>query len=275
MFASFLLALREGLEAALIIGIVLGALHKMNRSQFSPVIWRGVISAVVVSLLAGLALNAVGAELEGKAEEIFEGAAMLLAAGILTWMIFWMRRQAGTLKQELETNVRRAAMKTGGRALFALAFLAVAREGFELVLFLVAARLASDALGTLIGAIVGLAAAAGLGWILFASTRRLNLKRFFQVTNVLLILFAAGLVAHGVHEFNEAGVIPSVVEHVWDINPILPDKLPAGLLLSALFGYNGNPSLTEILAYLGYFALLALGIQRFSRPSYSTQPVGD
>ena len=152
MFPSFLLSLREGLEAALIIGIVLGALRQMKRSDLKPAIWLGAGSAVVVSLLGAVALTLVGAEFEGRAEEIFEGVAMLLAAGILTWMIFWMRGHARTIKQDLETDVRRATLGTGAKALFALAFFSVAREGLELALFLVAASAATDTLQTIIGA---------------------------------------------------------------------------------------------------------------------------
>ena len=266
MLPSFLLALREGLEAALIIGIVLGALRKINRQHLYPVVWSGAGLAALVSIAAALVLNYLGAEFEGKAEEIFEGAAMVLAAGLLTWMIFWMQRQSRSVKKELEAGVWRATIQTGQKALFLLAFLAVAREGLELALFLVATRFTSDAFQTLIGATIGLATAAILGWVLFATTRRLSLQRFFQATNVLLILFAAGLVAHGVHEFNEAGLIPAVVEHLWNADFILSEQSVPGQVLKALFGYNSSPSLTEVLAYLGYFALLAFGIRRAAGP---------
>lgn len=266
MLASFLLSLREGIEAALIIGIVLGALRKLNRSEMAPAVWYGAISALAVSLLTGILLTAFGLSLEGAAEEIFEGIAMLLAAAVLTWMIFWMNRQARSIKGELEAGVNRATSTGGTRALFSLAFLAVVREGIELALFLTAATFASDVQSTLLGALLGMGAAVFLGWGLFASTRRLNLRRFFQVTGVLLILFAAGLVAHGVHEFNEVGWIPSVVEHVWDVNPIIDENSTPGLLLKALFGYNGNPSLTEVLAYLAYYVVIFFGLRWINRP---------
>jgi len=265
MLASFLLSLREGIEAALIIGIVLGALRKLNRSEMQPAVWYGAISAVVVSLLTGIVLTAFGLSLEGAAEQIFEGIAMLLAAAVLTWMIFWMNRQARSIKGELEAGVNRATSTGGTRALFSLAFLAVVREGIELALFLTAATFASDVQSTLLGTLLGLGAAILLGWGLFASTRRLNLHRFFQVTGVLLILFAAGLVAHGVHEFNEVGWIPSVVEHVWDTNPIIDENSTLGLMLKALFGYNGNPSLTEVIAYLLYYVTIFLGLRWINR----------
>ena len=252
MLASVLLSLREGLEAALIIGIVLGVLLKLGRDDLNKQVWSGAGFAVLASLLVAIMLNMLGMEFEGSGEAIFEGIAMLLAAGVLTWMIFWMHNTAGNLKQEIETQTRDAVHGKGGRALFILAFLAVFREGVELALFLLAAQQASSPLQTLAGALLGLTGAAVLGWVLFNSTRKLNLRGFFQVTNVLLIIFAAGLVAHGVHELNEAGIIPSVIEHVWDVNHILDENSQIGLLLKALVGYNGNPSLTEVIAYLAY-----------------------
>ncbi len=256
MLASFLLSLREGLEAALIIGIVLGVLVKLKRTNLNGVVWRGVGLAALLSLLAAIALNLLGMEFEGKGEEIFEGVAMLLAAGVLTWMIFWMQKHGGTLKNEIEAQTNQAALGNGQKALFALAFLAVFREGIELALFLLAARLTSSPLQTVLGALLGLIGAAILGWILFTSTMKLSLHNFFGATNILLIIFAAGLVGLGVHEFNEAGVIPSVIEHVWDVNGVLSDKSEMGLILKALVGYNGNPSLTEVGAYISYLAVL-------------------
>ncbi|GAF72947.1 unnamed protein product, partial [marine sediment metagenome] len=209
-----------------------------------------------LSFAAGLGLNYLGMEFEGQFEEVFEGIAMLLAAAILTWMILWMQRKGGEIQQDIETRTAHATLNQGGSAILILAFLAVFREGIELALFLMAARMASDPISVLIGATLGLGGAILLGWMIFATTRRLNLRHFFQITNVLLLLFAAGLVAHGVHEFNEAGWVPSIVENVWDINHLLSDKSEIGGILKALFGYNGNPSLTEVIAYLGYFTIL-------------------
>jgi high-affinity iron transporter len=255
MIPSFLLALREGLEAALIIGIVLGVLRKINRPELIPAVWRGTAAAVLMSLIAALALNMAGAKFEGVAEEAFEGVAMLLAAAVLTWVIIWMRRQGRTMTKDIESRAT-AAAGGSGKALFALAFLAVFREGIELALFLLAARFASSPMQTLLGTLLGLAGAVALGWLLFAASYRFSLQRFFQITNILLILFAAGLVGLGVHELNEAGWIPSVIEHVWDINYILSDKSESGEILKVILGYNGNPSLTEVIAYIGYYVFL-------------------
>lgn len=273
MLPAFLLSLREGLEAALIIGIVLGALRKINRPDLKPAVWLGVILAALVSLLTGGLLTALGVSLEGQAEKLFEGLTMLLAAGVLTWMIFWMNQQGRSLNSELESGVRRAAaVGASRRVLFGLAFLAVAREGVELALFLTAAAFALESGGALPGALLGLTVSFLLGWLLFSAMLRLDLRRFFQMTSILLILFAAGLVAHGIHEFNEAGWIPPIVEQVWDVNPWLDENSTAGSILKALFGYNGNPSLTEVLAYLTYFGLAALGLQQQKRTATRVLP---
>ena len=263
MLPAFLLALREGLEAALIVGIVLGALRKVGQSRQQTAIWQGVAAALGVSVAAALLLYGIGVELEGPAEQIFEGVTMLLAAGILTWMIFWMQTQGRRINRELETGVRQAIVGMGSHwALFSLAFVAVVREGIETALFLTAATFTAGGPATLLGALLGLIGAAGLGYVLFATTRQLNVKRFFRVTSVLLILFAAGLVAHSIHEFNEVGWIPAVVEHVWDSNWLVDEGSALGQVLKALFGYNGNPSLTEVLGYIVYWLALVFGVRR-------------
>lgn len=265
MLPTYLLSLREGLEAALIIGIVLGAVSKIRRNDLSPAVWLGTLSAVAVSILTAVLLTSFGMSLEERAEQIFEGITMLIAAGILTWMIFWMGRQARFLKSELEAGINKAASSTGRSAVFWVAFLAVVREGIELAIFVTAAFFAGDQsqistniIQTLAGTILGLGTAALLGWSLFATTVRLDLRRFFQVTGILLILFAAGLVAHGVHEFNEVGWVPAIVEHVWDVNMIIDEDSLGGQLLKTLFGYNGNPSLTEMIAYFVYLITVSI-----------------
>ena len=263
MVSSYLLSLREGLEAALIIGIVLGALRKIRRTDLAPALWLGTLAAIGVSVLTAVLLTLFGLSLEGTAEKIYEGVTMFLAAGILTWMIFWMSGQARHLKGELEDGVNKAAASTGKRSIFWLAFVAVVREGVELALFITAAffagnseQVGTNTIQTLAGVVLGLGTAVLLGWSLFATTVRLDLRRFFQVTGLLLILFAAGLVAHGVHEFNEINWIPSIVEHVWDVNSIIDETSVFGVLLKTLFGYNGNPSLTEMIGYFGYLIIV-------------------
>jgi high-affinity iron transporter len=261
MLPTYLLSLREGLEAALIIGIVLGAVSKIRRNDLASTVWLGALSAIAVSILTAIVLTSFGMSLEDPGEAIFEGITMLIAAGILTWMIFWMGKQARFLKSELEAGVNKAAASAGKSAVFWLAFVAVVREGIELALFITAAFFAGSKAGvngeiiqTLVGTILGIGTAALLSWTLFATTVRLDLRKFFQVTGLLLILFAAGLIAHGVHEFNEVGWIPSVIEHVWNLDAVLSQSSLLGQLLQTLFGYNSSPSLTEALVYVAYIA---------------------
>jgi high-affinity iron transporter len=211
-----------------------------------------VVSASIVSLLAALLLRLVDQELKGTAEQIFEGVTFLLAAGVLTWMIFWMRRQAGNIKSDLEGKVSRASRGQGGGALYFLAFIAVLREGIELALYLTASSLTSTGIQTVRGTSIGLLGAGLLGYLLYTTTLKLNLQRFFQVTSVILILFAAGLIAHSVAEFNQAGIIPAVISPIWNLNPLLNDQSIVGILASTLFGYHGSPSLTEAVSYAVY-----------------------
>ena len=278
MLPSYLLSLREGLEAALIIGIVLSALQKIRRTDLAPMLWYGTLAAVGVSILTAIMLTIFGLSLEGSAEQIYEGITMFIAAGLLTWMIFWMGKQARTLKTELEADVNKAAASTNKRALFWMAFVAVVREGVELAFFITAAFFAgstenagANTVQTLAGVVLGLGTAILLGWSLFATTVRLDLRRFFQVTGFILILFAGGLVAHGIHEFNEVGWIPNVIEHVWDVNALIDENSVFGLLLKALFGYNGNPSLTEIVGYFTYLIIVVILFQRSNTVKQDTK----
>ncbi|MBA4383542.1 MAG: iron permease [Anaerolinea sp.] len=258
MLPGYLLALREGLEAALIIGIVFSVLAKMEQKEFGRTVWLGVFTAIFVSLATALILNRIGMAFEGRGEQIFEGTAMFLAAAILTWMVFWMRKQSNVIKNKIELKVEKSIEGQGKGAIFLLAFLAVVREGIELVLFLLAIRLDTDPFQQLLGAIFGLASAVLVGMILFSSTRKLSLTHFFRATNFLLALFAAGLVGLGVHELNELGWVPAVIEHVWNLNSILPDQSTLGQLLKAMVGYKSSPSLSMVIGYFGYFVLLAV-----------------
>jgi high-affinity iron transporter len=193
MFSSFLLSLREGIEAALVIGIVLAVLNKLNRRDLKPAAWGGVVTAVLLSLGAAFILIRLSISFEGQAEQFFEGLAMLSAAALLTWMIFWMRDHASSLSTELEVRTAGALGRRDRPAVFFLVFFSVFREGLELALFLLAAHLAEGGQNQAIGALLGLLLSAAASWLLFSLSRKLNLRRFFQVTNFLLILFAAGL----------------------------------------------------------------------------------
>lgn len=258
MAAILLITLREGLEAALIVGIVLSVLQRLGkRGREGPVwVWGGVAGAVGASLGVALVLRTLGLALEGRAEELFEGLVMFLAAGVLTWMIFWMQRQGHQVERSLEGSARRAALSGSRWGLFALAFVAVVREGIETVLFLAAATKGTAPLMAFLAGAAGLGMAAALGWFIFVAGKRLNLRFFFRVTGTLLLLLAAGLLARGIHELQEASALPVLVEHLWDLNPILNEESLLGSLLAALFGYNGNPSLLEVVGYAAHLLLV-------------------
>jgi high-affinity iron transporter len=256
MLAALLITLREGLEAALIVGIVLGMLRRLGRTERGKYVWAGVGVAVALSVLAGLALDRVGVAFEGRGEATFEGVAMLLASMVLTWMIFWMQREGRQVRSSLEASTQQAVSTDSAGMLFGLAFLAVVREGLETVLFLTAAAFSNTPGQIILGAVAGLVVATVLGWAIYASGRKLNVRTFFQLTGILLIFLAAGLLAHGVHELQEAALLPVWVEPLYDINTVLDEEGVVGSLLKALFGYNGNPSLLETAVYLAYFAAI-------------------
>jgi len=259
---ALVISLREGLEAALIVGILLGALKQLSRPELGRYIWTGVISAVVVSVIAAAGLVAAGIELEGTAEQVFEGVTLITAAVFLTGMIFWMKRQGKGFRTALEANVRGAAQQTSsanassGWALFAVAFFAVVREGVELALLLVATSLKGPALNTIVGAAAGIGAAVVIGILIYRGVLHLNLRTFFGVTNALLLLFAAGMVALGIHELVEASMMPAIIDPLYNLNPILSDKSTVGEVLKSLLGYNGNPALSETIAYIAYLAVM-------------------
>jgi len=200
--------LREGFEASLVVGIILAFLNRSGRREGFVAVWAGALSALVLSAGTAGLLFVVGAELEGRAEKLFEGGAMLFAAALLTWMIFWMRRQARTIKRELEDQVQHALATGSAFALALVAFVGVLREGVETALFLFGTVEGSNKLLASTSATVGLAGAVLLGYAFYRGAARLNLRRFFTVTSVLLLVFAGWLLAQGLHELAAAGVFP-------------------------------------------------------------------
>jgi len=196
--SALVIALREGVEMTLIVGIVLAYLTRIGARRAHRFVWAGVGAAAIVSLAFLGVLNALNAEFKGTTEKIYEGATLLLAAAFLTWMILWMLERSRYLKTELQRGVQEA-LAAGGAVwgLFLLAFFTVAREGVETALLLFAA----PGEGKLFGAVVGFAIAIGIGVLIYVYGRRLDLATFFRLTGIMLIVFAAGLVTHGVHEF--------------------------------------------------------------------------
>ncbi|MBI3740679.1 MAG: FTR1 family protein [Chloroflexi bacterium] len=256
MFAALLITLREGLEIALVVGIVLGYLAKIGMRPQLRYAWAGVITASILSAGLAVGMRAFGAELHEPLEQIFEGTTMILAVIVLTWMVFWMRSQARYIKSELEEKIQ--GVVSGGHSwgIASLTFIAVFREGVETALFLAANAFAADAGQTLIGALIGLAIAIAVGAVIYTSARRINLKLFFDATSIFILLFAAGLLAHAVHEFQEIGGLPMLTKIAWDTNWLLTNDSVIGSLLRSLIGYNAQPSLLEVVSYLAYWVII-------------------
>lgn len=262
MGATFVIALREGIEAALIVSIVLAYLKQLGASNRSRLVWWGAGLAVLLSAAVGTVVFVAGAEFEGKAEEIFEGLVTLAAVGVLTWMIFWMRRQGARIKSELQEKVD-TALVAGGLALAGLAFFAVLREGIETALFLFAAVKGTALEGTaaapaaqVTGAVLGLALAVILGVLLYRGGIRMNLRSFFRVTGLLLIVVAAGLFAFSLHELQEAGWLPFLETHAFDVSSSLPDDSGLGAILRGLLGYNADPTWLEVVGWAAYLVVV-------------------
>ena len=263
MIPSFIITFREVLEAALVVGIILSYLVRVKQTKYNNIVYAGIISGIIASIVGAILFTLLAGGFTGRTEEIFEGITMLVGALLLTTMILWMMKQKH-IARELEDKVAAELTKAYKFGIFSVVFVAILREGIETVIFLRAASLVTTN-NTMIGAISGIIAAILLGYTMFLGSKKINIKKFFNITSILLILFAAGLVAHGVHEFQEAKVIPTVIEHVWDVNPplnpddsypMLHEKGYVGSTLKGLFGYNGNPSLIEVLSYLIYIALV-------------------
>lgn len=262
MGSAFVLMIREGLEMALIVAIVLAYLKKIGRERDFVAVWTGVASAAALALGAGIAVFAAVGSLEGRAEQIVEGVVALSAAAVLTWMVFWMRRQARTLSGELRARVDVALASGSSAALAGIAFVAVLREGLETALFFLSASVGTASSAQQVaGGFAGLAFAAAGGFGVYRGSRRINLRVFFQVTGVLVLLFAAGLLAKGVHEFQEAGLIGTLREHVWSLRGWLASGRVHDFA-KGLFGWSPEPSVEMVAAYLIY--VVPVGVAFFA-----------
>jgi len=270
MLASFLITFREALEAALIIGVIAAYVAKIGRKDLTRYINMGIIGALAASLAVAMIFKTVYGELSGRAEQLFGGTADIAAAIVLTYMIFWMANNSRQINGEVQEKIDLSISKGHMLGIATLSFIAVFREGVETVLFLGTLAI-NNPVDTISGFILGLATVIVLSFIMFKGTYRLDIGKFFRYTSFILILFSAGLVASGVHDFNDAGVIPYGIEHVWDLNPplnpdgtypLLHDNGLIGGSLKALVGYNGSPSLTEVMAYIGYWIIIGPFVYR-------------
>ncbi|MFI7697798.1 iron uptake transporter permease EfeU [Nonomuraea sp. NPDC049480] len=252
MFASYLIGLREGLEASLVVSVLIAFLVKSDRKDKLLQVWTGVGVGVALSIGFGALLTFTAARLEYTSQELFEAIASLLAVVFVTWMIFWMRRAARALSGELRGKLSEA-LKVGSTAVIIMAFLAVAREGLETaLLFFASAQGASTTAQPLIGITLGVLTAVLIGWGIYRSAIKINLSRFFTWTGLLLILVAAGILKYGVHDLQEAGVLPGLNTYAFDISTALPADSWYGALLAGMLNITPQPSVLEVVAWAAY-----------------------
>jgi high-affinity iron transporter len=275
MLLTFLIMLREGLEAALIIGIMASYVVQRGRAGALPSIWTGAAAAVAVSIALGAALTLSGLQFPQREQEIFEAVVGVVALLLLMSMLFWMRQTGRRLRGEIEGQVSRT-MGTAGfsLALAGTAFLIVGREGVESVMFVVAIVQQAPGLSMLAGALLGLAAAFLLAVLIFRFGVRIDLARFFRITGVFVLLVAAGLAAGVLRSLHEAGIWNLLQDRAYDLSHVLPADGPLGVLLSGIFGYSDAPTWGEVLAYL---AVLLPSLWLFLRPlpqRKATSPTG-
>ncbi len=270
MLVPFLIMLREGMEAALIVGIVASYLRQTGRGRWLPAVGLGVVAASLLCLALGIALDLASAEFPQKQQEMFEAAVGLIAVVVLTSMIFWMRKASRSMAAELRQSVD-SALQPGGRsgvALVLTVFLAVGREGLESVFFLLATFQQDVGWSVPAGAILGLLCAVGVGYAIYRGGVRLNLRHFFNWTGLLIIFVAAGLLANAVRSLHEAGLWNRLQATAYDLSDVLPGDSPLGTVLAGLLGYSDTPAVGEVAAYLLYLVpVLALFLLGRSRPA--------
>lgn len=261
-----IISLREGIEAALIIAIMLSYLRRTNQTSLRKYVFYGTIAAIISSLGVAVVVGLLWGIFEGPMLNIFEGSVVLIAALLLTTMIVWMWNAGAKVTQEIEESMEMSVVQQSGIGLALLSFSLVMREGVELSLFSMALVI-QEGLVSYVGIALGLSIAIILGVGIYKGSLRVSMRSLFKWTSIFLILFAAGMIAYGIHELQEAGLLLIGPIEIWNINPPqLPDgsyplfheKGAIGSLAKALFGYNGNPSALEVAAYVGYLAVALL-----------------
>ena len=269
MLIAFLIMLREGIEAALIVGIVAGFLKQSGHSRLMPKVWLGVALAALMCLGIGYGIHSATGEIPQKEQEFVVGVIGLVAVAMLTYMILWMKKAARSMKQQLQDSVQTALNRGNGQgwALVGMAFLAVAREGLESVFFLLAVFQQSPTWSMPVGAVLGLLAAVVIGALIYQGGIRLNLAKFFRWTGAFLIVVAAGLVAGSLRALHEAGVWNHLQEVVFDSSKYLHEDSPLGVLLGGFFGYTDHPTQGEVLAWLLYLVPVMIWFLHGSRPA--------
>ena len=273
MFGNFLVGLREGLEAALVVSILIAYLVKTERRHLIGRIWLGVGAAVTLSVLLGATLTFGTRTLTFQAQEAIGGILSTVAVGLVTWMVFWMAGNARHLKGELHAKVD-DAIGRGGWALALVAFLAVGREGLETALFIWSAVQAAGGGATpLVGALLGLATAVVLGWLIYRGALRLNLATFFLWTGAALIIVAAGVLSYGVHDLQEAGILPGLNNLAFDVSEQVPPGSWYGTLLKGVLNFSPATTWLELIAWVSYvIPVMWLFLRKARRPLAATAP---
>jgi high-affinity iron transporter len=264
IIAPFIVSVREGVEAALIIAIMLSFLRKTRRMDLSRFVYLGSVGAIITSLGVSVALSLIWGFFEGAALEIFEGIVVIFASILLTTMIIWMSRVGSSISSEIESAAEDSMVAKGGFGLGVLAFALILREGVELSLFTIALVVQEGGVAY-IGVFLGLIASMVLGYAIYRGSLTISFSTFFKWTSIFLILFAAGMIAYGIHELQEAGLLLIGPLELWNVNPaplpgggypLLHENGAIGAILKSLFGYNGNPSALEVAAYSAYIVIV-------------------
>ncbi|MBE3011167.1 FTR1 family protein [Microbispora sp. NEAU-D428] len=267
MFASYLIGLREGLEATLVVSILVAFLVKSDRRERLPMVWAGVGVAVLLSVAFGALLTFTAAHLATQQQEMFDAVTSLAATVFVTFMIFWMRTAARKMSGELREKMG-AALELGATAVVVVAFLSVAREGLETaLLWFAAVQGATSSASPLIGITLGLLTSVALGWGLYRSALRINLTKFFTWTGLLLVLVAAGIFKYGVHDLQESGLVPGLNTYAFDISGVLDPSAWYSTLLSGMFNITPQPSVLEAVAWVVYLVPVLI---LFLRPAAKT-----
>ena len=274
--AEFIVVFREVLEASLIIGILYTFLNKTNQQDAIKQLWKGVYLALIASVVGSVLFQKLLGGFTGQAEKLFEGIVMIVAAAVLGTMIIWMAKNkniAAELEEQAELAISSEKMAYG---IFGLAFISVFREGIETILFIYGIMIKQGGV-SIVGSLLGGLLALSVGYVIFIQGKNVPLKTFFNVSSILLIFVASGMLAYGVHELESAGIIPDY-GRIWDINPpknadgsypLFHDKGNVGSLMKGLFGYNGDPSFIELSAWI--FSTVTLGAVSYTHLTLPTK----
>jgi high-affinity iron transporter len=269
VLGNALIGLREGLEAGLVVSILVAFLVRTDRRSELPKVWLGVGIAIAVSIGVTLALALAQQQLTFEAQETFGGILSIIAVGFVTWMIFWMRRAGRSISAELRGKLE-GALAMGPTAVVVMAALAVGREGLETALFFfTAASAAGETTQPLIGFLIGIAAAIALAYLIYRGAISLDLGRFFTVTGALLIFVAAGILAYGMHDLQEAGIVPGLSTLAFDVSAAVPPDSWYGTLLKGIFNFSPQTTVAEAIVWVAYVAVV---LPLFLRPQRRTTP---